>query len=238
MSCIETLYKTVRLDCLTYEKKSLISSFQINKNRVCITHEMNKNAKWIMNADKIVTYMQLDGAPCAIFNQKLYKSFAAETPKLVALAANAQSKEAYIGSYEIEEGSSIIKDDWLLYGWGAAVGYYWVPANEKDKYYIEAFNNLRNKQDGVYDLIGKKIADNYYKLKNHILVKRDSPELRIMGRIPTTLIDLHVYLNEVTCDYNYNDQLPKGVIWRNVDDDSKIVSIRRDDFKRAEDEYE
>lgn len=119
-----------------------------------VINEVNEENSWVFN-QKTLASLKFDGTSCAIINGKLYRRYDAK-----------KGKQAPIGAIPCQEPDLITghHPHWILCE----------RDKSSDKYHFEAFDLLKYKQDGTYELCGEKIQGNPEKIKGHELLKHGS----------------------------------------------------------------
>jgi hypothetical protein len=89
--------------------------------------------------------------------------------------------------------------------------------NLNDKYFIEAFNTLQEKENGTYELVGPKINGNPEKMDTHVLIKHEGAE--IFPDCPRTFDEIREW---------FRDKDIEGIVWHHAD--GRMVKIKKKDF--------
>lgn len=168
-----------------------------NHKIVKTLNEIEKECEWVVNEECKATE-KIDGSCCFIDNGVLYKRYDfKEGRKLPEGAIPCQEKADEITGHFP----------------------HWVKVdinNPQDKYHIEAFNNLKNKENGTYEIIGKHFNGNAYNLENDILEKHG---IRILENVPREYEGIKKYLEE-----NYIE----GIVFYRQN--GEMCKIKRSDF--------
>lgn len=93
------------------------------------------------------------------------------------------------------------------------------PASPNDKYLFEAFNDMREKIDGVYEAIGPKIQGNPEKVEKHMLTMVLPTNKNLCLDAPRSYAGLKSYLSE-------NDI--EGIVFHHPD--GRFAKIKKRDF--------
>jgi hypothetical protein len=176
--------------------KKIISLFQRNyETDRLVRNEVVPGAEWVIAGEGVAT-RKYDGTCCMIMEGKLYKRYEAkkEPPADFVPAQNRDS----------------ITGHWV--GWRPC--YREEPA---DKYHWEAFDNLGNKADGTYELLGPKIQGNPEKVITHTLLKHTHAD--VMLDCPRNFEGFREWLG---------DKNIEGVVFHHPD--GRMVKIKKKDF--------
>jgi len=168
-----------------------------------VINEVNPENEWVFNEG--IPTRKFDGTATAIINEELYKRYDCRIDKNT-------------GEYKksIPEGAIPCQEPDFITGHHP----HWVKCDRNDnsnKYHFEAFDKLSNKEDGTYELCGKKVQGNPEEIDGHelILHGRDSmviPDLTFEG--------LKEYLSLVNIE---------GIVFHHKKDD-RMCKIRKSDF--------
>ena len=160
-----------------------------------VRNEITPGCEWVINGEGWPT-RKLDGTCCMIKDGALYKRY----------KAKKEPPENFIPAQE---------KDPVTFHW---VG--WLPCdrnNSSDKYHWEAFDNLIDKKDGTYELLGPKVQGNPEKWDIHELIcHQDLPILQGVGR---DFDSIREYLSEHDFE---------GIVWHSKD--SRYCKIKKRDF--------
>lgn len=164
--------------------------------------------------------MILDGKPYCRYDIKIFKR---KHGKIVnRLSDEELSNKIPIGAIACQE------PDELSGHWP-----HWVPVLEGDanqKYILEGFNNLQEKQDGTYECIGPKIGSNPHGIEVYKWIRHQSKEL-IYEVSPTWKDDPYNYFRTLfEKDFHW-----EGLVAYN--DKETVAKIRRSDFGFEEIKY-
>lgn len=198
-------------------------------------NKLRNGAEWILTSDCLPT-IKLDGTACMIKGGKLYRRYNAKMkPRLLHLA-----KDGYVynpSDFKRMPENPILCNEFPNPNSGSFP--VWILCKESepnDKLHIEAFNNLKDKVDGTYELIGEKINGNKLNLNGMFLVRHKSTpdELeRITGKA--------MHLSEIPNPENaeltdfliwVRDNLFEGLVFHNKKT-GDMLKLRRNDLTRA-----
>jgi hypothetical protein len=124
-----------------------------------VINEINEENKWVINGEGIAT-RKFDGTSSAIIEGEIYKRYDAK-----------KGKKAPLGAIPCQEADMI-------------TGHHphWVKCDRnksEDKYFFEAFDKLKDKKDGTYELCGIKIKNNPEKIDGHQLIRHGEEVLEL-----------------------------------------------------------
>jgi hypothetical protein len=122
-----------------------------------VLNKIRTENKWVYDKGVVAT-RKYDGSACAIINGKLYKRLDCK----IEIESGEYKKPIPFGAIPCQEPDIITghHPHWILCS----------NDNPADKYFIEAFNLLHEKNNGTYELCGKKVNGNKEQLENHILI--------------------------------------------------------------------
>ena len=161
-----------------------------------VINEVNPENEWAFT-DGIPT-RKFDGTSCAIIDGELYKRF--DLKKGRTLPPNAipcQAPDEITGHHP-----------------------HWIKCEREDnsnKWHFVAFDDLENKEDGTYELCGKKVQGNPEKIEGHKLIKHGIERLSLED-------DSFEYIRQYLTD---NDI--EGIVFHHREDD-RMCKIRKTDF--------
>jgi lipoate-protein ligase A len=162
-------------------------------NLALIINEIDPQNQWVFDGYAIAT-RKFDGSAAAIINGKLYKRYDAK-----------KGKKAPEGSIPCQEADSI-------------TGHHphWVECDNskpEDKFFVEAYDNLIDKQDGTYELCGEKVQGNAEKIQGHRLIKHGSEVLELksfdFNSFKEYLSDPSNDIEGIVFHHNYDDRMCK-----------------------------
>ncbi len=160
--------------------------------------KVHPSCEWALAGEGWAT-IKIDGACCMIREGKLYK--------------RREVHKDHEAPVEFEQ-SSFDKET------GKSVG--WMPVNEsdpQDKWFVEAFNSLSDKEDGTYELCGPKVQKNLENYDTHTLISHKSQELVIKEDVPRDFLGLKTYLI---------DKNIEGIVFHHPD--GRMAKIKKRDF--------
>ncbi len=175
--------------------KKLSTLFKKDSNNN-VTNVLDPKNTWVLT-DGIPT-RKFDGTSCAIINRELYKRF--DLKKGRTLPPNSipcQEADAITGHHP-----------------------HWTKCERSDnstKWHFVAFDALKDKADGTYELCGEKIQRNPEKMEGHKLIPHGSEILDIND---FSYDSLKLYLSEKNIE---------GIVFHHKDD-SRMCKIRKSDF--------
>lgn len=141
--------------------KKLSTLFKKNpENLGRVINEINPENEWVLKFG--IPTRKFDGTSCAIIDGELYKRF--DLKKGRTLPPNA------IPCQEADEKSGHHP--------------HWVKCDRSDnsnKWHFVAFDALENKEDGTYELCGKKVQGNPEKIQGHKLIKHGIEKLDLIN---------------------------------------------------------
>jgi hypothetical protein len=161
-----------------------------------VINEINPENEWVFT-DGIPT-RKFDGTATAIINGELYKRYDVKKGR------------------QVPEGAIPCQEADLITGHHP----HWLKcerSKNEDKYFFEGFDNLENKKDGTYELIGEKVQGNPEKIKGHMLVRH--------GIVTLSLEDnsfeyLKQYLEQADIE---------GIVFHHKSD-GRMCKLRKSDF--------
>ena len=169
-----------------------------NHNVVRTLPEVTEGLEWVLNGDGEAT-LKWDGACCAIIDGKFYKRY-----------------DAKKGKKPPEGAIPCCEPDAVTGHWP-----HWVEVDENnpaDKWFLEAFNNLRpvRRINATYEAIGIHFQGNPYHLTKDILIRHGDD---LLLDCPRTF--------EGIKDYLRNNSIEGIVFWKDGD---PMCKIKRTDF--------
>jgi len=164
-----------------------------------VINEVNPENQWVFDGEGIPT-RKYDGSACAIINGELYKRYDVKKGRKVPDGAIECQKADVISGHHP----------------------HWVKCEREDKsnkYHFEAFDKLRDPEDGTYELCGEKVQGNPENIEGHELIKHGAKVLH--GLInPITFENVREYLEKVDIE---------GIVFHHKSD-RKMCKIRKTDF--------
>jgi hypothetical protein len=161
-----------------------------------VINEINPENQWVFT-DGIPT-RKFDGTATAIINGELYKRYDVKKGR------------------QVPEGAIPCQEADLITGHHP----HWLKCDRsknEDKYFFEGFDNLENKKDGTYELIGEKVQGNPEKIKGHMLIRHGIVRLSLED-------DSFEYLKQ------YLEQADiEGIVFYHKSDD-RMCKLRKSDF--------
>ena len=169
-----------------------------------ITDVVKPENKWVYDEVGVKATRKFDGAACAIIDGNLYK-------RLDCKIKNGKYKKP------IPLNAIPCQDADLITGHHP----HWVKCyrdKPDDKYFFEAFDNLKKKTNGTYELCGEKVQGNPENIIGHELIKH--------GYYSIGLVDFSFdTIRDYLADDNHNIE---GIVFWSKD--GKMCKIRKADF--------
>ena len=177
--------------------KKLSTLFEKDPNDLGrVINKVNTENQWVFKYGRPT--QKFDGTSCAIIDGELYKRFDLKRGRVLPSNSIAcQEPDEITGHHP-----------------------HWVKCDRKDnsnKYHFIAFDNLRNKEDGTYELCGEKVQSNPENIKGHELIKHGIEELSI-------------------CEYDFGTVKKyleitdiEGIVFHHIED-GRMCKIRKSDF--------
>jgi hypothetical protein len=163
-----------------------------------VINEVNPDSAWVFTDSGVTATRKYDGTACAIIGGELYKRYDVKKGKAVPFGAiPCQDPDPITGHWP-----------------------HWVkcyPDNPADKFHIEGFNNLQNKEEGTYELVGPKVQGNPEKFDKHELVKHGS--VLIEGVVIPSFEGFREYLEDVDIE---------GIVFHHPD--GRMCKLRKSDY--------
>lgn len=164
--------------------------------------EVNPENQWVFDGKGVAT-RKFDGTAAAIIDGQLYKRYDVKKGRPVPAGAIPCQDPAPITGH-----------------WP-----HWIYTNAnvpEDKYFIEAYLNLKEHRDGTFELCGPKVQGNPEGFDKHVLVRHGSEELTLPG---LAFHEIKSYLE----DHDF-----EGIVFHHRTD-GRMCKIRKSDFgiKRA-----
>lgn len=160
-----------------------------------VYNEVVDGSEWVINGEGIAT-RKFDGTACAIINGELYKRYDVKKGRPIPEGAiSCQEPDKKTGHHP-----------------------HWVKVleNDTEKQFMEAFNNLENKEDGTYELCGEKVQKNPEKITGHTLIKHGC---EVLQDCPRDFDSIKNYLENKDIE---------GIVWHHSD--GRMVKIKKKDF--------
>ena len=164
-----------------------------------VINELASENKWVIDGEGIPT-RKFNGTATAIIEGELYKRYDVKKGKQVPQNA--------IPCQEPDE----ITGHWP----------HWVKCdrnNQADKWHFEGFDDLKNKENGTYELCGEKVQGNPEHVNGHILVKHG---IEILPVKDFSFDGLKNYLSNPELDI-------EGIVFHHKID-GRMCKIRKCDF--------
>ncbi|MEG1363844.1 MAG: DUF5565 family protein [Clostridia bacterium] len=169
-----------------------------NHEIVKVLNEVEVGCEWVLNNEGYATE-KIDGTCSLIQNLQIYRRYDYKAGRILpAGAIPCQDKADNITGHF---------PHWLLC----------TNEDHNNLYHLEAFSKQPNLENGTYELIGKHINGNPYKLETDILVKHGSI---ILDNVPRNYEGIKKYLN---------DHYIEGIVF--YKEDGIMCKIKRSDFR-------
>ena len=176
--------------------KKMLSLFQRNhETDRLVRNEIVPGAEWVASGEGIAT-RKYDGTCCMIKDGKLFKRY--------------EAKKQPPADFIPPQDQDVVTGHWV--GWRPCYR-----DDPSDKYHWEAFDVLKDKSEGTYELLGPKIQGNPEKTSNHILLKHSDTE--VLTDCPEDFNGLKLY-------FEHRDI--EGIVWHHPD--GRMVKIKKRDF--------
>lgn len=164
-----------------------------------VINEINTENQWVFNSEGIPT-RKFNGAAAAIINCELYKRYDVKKGRQIPEGAIAcQEPDEITGHHP-----------------------HWVKcirSKPEDKYFYEAYDCLKDKEDGTYELCGEKIQGNPEKISGQQLIKHGCEILEISD---FSFGAIREYLSNPKNDI-------EGIVFHHKSD-ARMCKIRKKDF--------
>ncbi len=183
----------------THKMKKLSTLFKKDPDNLGrVINEINPENEWVIKEGMGFPTRQLDGTACAIIEGELYKRF------------------------DLKEGRSLPPNSIPCQEADEKSGHHphWIKCEREDnsnKWHFAAFDVLEDKEDGTYELCGKKVNGNPECISGHELIKHGSESLFI-GAL--SFESIRKYLTEKDIE---------GIVFHHREDD-RMCKIRKSDF--------
>lgn len=166
-------------------------------DRSLVLPKPHKDCEWVFAGEGIAT-RKLDGTCCMIRNGKLFK--------------RQEFKNGQTAPDDFEEVSFDEET-------GKRIGWRPVGDGPEDKWHRIGFDNLENKLDGTYELVGPKTQGNPEKYEHQILIPHTIEELSLSDDVPRSFNELKSYLS---------DKDFEGIVFHHPD--GRMAKIKGRDF--------
>ena len=179
--------------------KKLSTLFKKDPNNLGrVINEIDPINDWVIKKGMGIPTRKFDGTSCVIIDGELYKRF--DLKKGRTLPPNAipcQEADEITGHHP-----------------------HWVKCDRNDnsnKWHFVAFDRLKSKEDGTYELCGEKVQGNPEKIDGHKLIKHGVDYL-LIGVLSFENIKEFLRANDI-----------EGIVFHHKDDD-RMCKIRKSDF--------
>lgn len=163
-----------------------------------VINEIDPKNDWVIKEGMGIPTRKFDGTACAIIDGQIYKRFDLKKGRILPPnAIPCQEPDEITGHHP-----------------------HWVKCERNDnsnKWHFVAFDALENKEDGTYELCGKKVQGNPEKIEGHRLIKHGSETLFI-GALSFETIREFLRQNDI-----------EGIVFHHRNDD-RMCKIRKSDF--------
>lgn len=197
--CVNALTVDFNCDIYNWVKRilTILRIIYIFIRQICRDNQVEEGCQWIIEGEGYATE-KLDGTCCMIKDGKIYRRYDYKNGrKLPQGAIPCQKKPDPITGHF---------PHWLLC----------VKTDGNSKYYLEAIKRQPNLQNGTYELIGKHINANPYKLDKDILERHGE---RILENVPRNYDGIKKYLEE---------HYIEGIVFYR--ENGEMCKIKRSDF--------
>ena len=164
-----------------------------------VINEVNPENTWVMDGHAIAT-RKFDGTAASIIDGVLYKRYDVRKGKQPPLdAIPCQEPDALSGHWP-----------------------HWMKCDRvrpEDKFFFEGFDNLPEKIDGTYELVGPKVQGNPEKFEKHMLVRHGSVTVEVPA------LDFYALRDWLAMEANDIE----GVVFHHKSD-CRMCKIRKSDF--------
>jgi hypothetical protein len=161
-----------------------------------VINEVSPENEWVFKSG--IPTRKFDGTSCAIIDGALYKRFNLKKGRTLPLNAIAcQEPDEKTGHYP-----------------------HWIKCERDDKsnkWHFLAFDELEDKEDGTYELCGKKVQGNPEKVEGHKLIKHG---MEVLDITDFSFDALKSFLEVADVE---------GIVFHNTED-SRMCKIRKSDF--------
>lgn len=161
-----------------------------------VINEVSPENEWVFKSG--IPTRKFDGTSCAIIDGALYKRFNLKKGRALPLNAIAcQEPDEKTGHYP-----------------------HWVKCERDDpsnKWHFLAFDGLEHKENGTYELCGKKVQGNPEKIEGHKLIKHG---MEILNLTDFSFESLRAFLEVADVE---------GIVFHHTED-SRMCKIRKSDF--------
>jgi hypothetical protein len=161
-----------------------------------VVNELVEGSEWVARGEGVAT-RKYDGTCCLIENGRLFKRYEVKNGKT--------PPESFKPANPVDPKTGK-QQGWIPVGNGA-----------EDRWHREAFEALKEKADGTYELLGPKVQKNLEHYPNHQLISHANAE--VLHDCPRTYDELKKYLSDGNIE---------GVVWHNAD--GRMVKIKGKDF--------
>lgn len=163
-----------------------------------VINEIDPENDWVIKEGMGIPTRKFDGTSCAIITGELYKRFDLKKGRTLPLnAIPCQEADKITGHHP-----------------------YWVKCDRNDnsnKWHFAAFDELENKEDGTYELCGKKVQGNPENIEGHQLIKHGI-EAIFIGALSFETIKEFLRQNDI-----------EGIVFHHRED-GRMCKIRKTDF--------
>lgn len=161
-----------------------------------VINEINPENEWAFKFG--IPTRKFDGTSCAIIDGELYKRFDLKKGRILPPnAIPCQEADKNTGHHP-----------------------HWVKCDRNDnsnKWHFVAFDELENKEDGTYELCGKKVQGNPENIKGHKLIKHGSEKLNLIN-FDFERVKHFLTVNDI-----------EGIVFHHLTD-GRMCKIRKSDF--------
>ncbi|MFS1430249.1 DUF5565 family protein [Vibrio splendidus] len=198
--------------------KKVKAIFVVERSVQMVTRKIESSNQWVFDNEGEAT-IKYDGTPALIKDGVLYKRWNRKLQKkfIRRWKSDKNNFDATLDKFvPVPDGAIQLED---LPAPITLHFPYWVPVSESnhdDLKFIDAFNALKTKDEGSYELIGKKIQGNKYNLDVCKLVKHGAEVVEINDMSFDGLRQFFANLNH------------EGIVWHHPD--GRMAKLRRSHF--------
>lgn len=177
--------------------KTLFKRVFENHKLISCLNEVAEGCEWVIAGEGYATE-KIDGSCCMIKNNILYKRYDYKV-----------GRNLPEGAIPCQEKADEVTGHFP----------HWLKVDEtkpEDKWFSRAFKMKTNWEDGTYELIGKKIQTNPYKLDDVVLEKHG---IRVLNDVPRTYEGIREYLEK---------HYIEGIVFYR--ENGEMCKIKRSDF--------
>lgn len=161
-----------------------------------VTQDVNPESQWVIDGEGVAT-RKYDGTCCAIINGLFVKRY--EVKK------GGSAPYGFIPANDVDPET------------GKQQGWVEVGNGSDDKWHIEAYNRLEDKNDGTFELLGPKIQGNPERMNEHVLLRHSFADIYL--DVPRNYEGLREWMKDKTIE---------GLVWHHSD--GRMAKLKKKDF--------